>query len=82
MSLPILSVITFTPLLGAIVVAILPSRHPDLIRRTTLGFTLAAWVMSLLLLAAYAFGQTGFSSSKRTTGSRPSASSTRSASTA
>ena len=60
MSLPILSVITFTPLLGAIVVAILPSRHPDLIRRTTLGFTLAAWVMSLLLLAAYAFGQTGF----------------------
>jgi len=27
---------------------------------TTLGFTLAAWVMSLLLLAAYAFGQTGF----------------------
>jgi NADH-quinone oxidoreductase subunit M len=56
MGLPILSVITFTPLVGALVVAALPARYPDLIRRTTLAFALLAWVLSLGLLAAYALG--------------------------
>ena len=60
MNLPILSIIAFTPLVGAIVVAALPSRYPDLIRRTALAFALLAWGMSLALLAAYAFGPTGF----------------------
>jgi NADH-quinone oxidoreductase subunit M len=60
MNLPILSLITFTPLVGAVAVAALPSRYPDLIRRTALGFALLAWFMSLGLLAAYAFGPTGF----------------------
>ena len=60
MSLPILSLITFTPLVGVVLVAVLPPNRPDLIRRTALFFALAAWVMSLGLLGAYAFGQTGF----------------------
>jgi NADH-quinone oxidoreductase subunit M len=60
MHLPILSLITVTPLVGALAVAILPSKYPDLIRRTALGFALLAWAMSLVLLAAYAFGPSGF----------------------
>jgi NADH-quinone oxidoreductase subunit M len=60
MHLPILSLIAFTPLIGALVVAALPSKNPDLIRRTALAFALLAWVMSLVLLAAYAVGPTGF----------------------
>jgi NADH-quinone oxidoreductase subunit M len=60
MHLPILSLIAFTPLIGALVVAALPSKNPDLIRRTALAFALVAWVMSLVLLAAYAVGPTGF----------------------
>ena len=60
MSLPILSLITLTPLVGAIVLAVLPSRNQDLIRRTALVFALVAWALSLVLLAAYALGPTGF----------------------
>jgi NADH-quinone oxidoreductase subunit M len=60
MHLPILSLIAFTPLIGALIVAALPSKYPDLIRRTALAFALLAWLMSLILLAAYAFGPTGF----------------------
>ena len=60
MNLPILSLITLTPLAGALVVAALPGRYPDLIRRTALAFALLAWVMSLGLLAVYAFGSAGF----------------------
>src|ERR1035437_67543 len=55
MSLPILSVVTATPLVGALVVAAIPSKYPDAIRRTALTFALVAWVMSLGLLAAFAF---------------------------
>jgi NADH-quinone oxidoreductase subunit M len=60
MHLPILSLITLTPLVGALVVAALPSDNHGLIRRTALFFALVAWVLSLLLLAAYAFGPAGF----------------------
>jgi NADH-quinone oxidoreductase subunit M len=60
MNLPILSLITFTPLVGALVLAALPSRHEELIRRTALGFALVAWGLSLLLLAAFALGPAGF----------------------
>src|ERR1035437_6406557 len=59
-SLPILSVVTVTPLVGALVVASIPSKYPDAIRRTALAFALVAWVMSLGLLAAFAFGPVGF----------------------
>ncbi|HEX7495525.1 MAG TPA: hypothetical protein VF349_02715, partial [Candidatus Limnocylindrales bacterium] len=60
MNLPILSLITFTPLVGALALAVIPSRHDELVRRTALGFALLAWGLSLLLLAAFALGPGGF----------------------
>jgi NADH-quinone oxidoreductase subunit M len=56
-SLPILSIVTFLPLIGAIVVAVLP---PAWTRRTALAFALAAWVASLMLLVGYLPGRPGF----------------------
>ena len=53
---PILSLVTFLPLVGALVVAILPSRFT---RPVALGFALAAWVVSLLLLIGYLPGRLG-----------------------
>jgi NADH-quinone oxidoreductase subunit M len=44
---PILTLVTFLPLVGAVVVAILPS---TLTRIAALGFALATWVVSLVLL--------------------------------
>src|SRR5450830_53907 len=58
--MPLLSLIILTPLVGALLIAALPSKETDLIRRTALAFALLAWVMSLLLLAAFASGQAGF----------------------
>jgi NADH-quinone oxidoreductase subunit M len=58
--LPILSLITFLPLLGALLIAVLPSQNPDLIRRTALGTALATWVLSLILLVVFARTQAGF----------------------
>jgi NADH-quinone oxidoreductase subunit M len=46
----ILAVITFLPLLGALVVAILPSTAT---RTVALGFALVTWVLSLLLLIGF-----------------------------
>ena len=58
--LPILSLITFTPLLGALLIAVLPSSQPDLIRRAALGTALVTWVLSLILLVAFTSKQVGF----------------------
>jgi len=58
--IPIVSLIVFLPLLGAIVVAFLPGSRPDLVRWTALGFALAAWVVSLVLLVGYTPGRPGF----------------------
>jgi NADH-quinone oxidoreductase subunit M len=55
-ALPILTIVTFLPLLGAIVVAILPS---SMTRQVALGFALATWVVSLLLLIGYLPGRPG-----------------------
>ena len=46
-SVPILTIITFLPLVGAVVVAVLPS---TMTRPVALGFALATWVISLFLL--------------------------------
>ncbi len=54
---PILSTITFLPLAGAVAVAVLPSRWA---RPVALGFALAAWVVSLLLLVSYLPNNPGF----------------------
>jgi NADH-quinone oxidoreductase subunit M len=58
--MPILTLIILTPLLGALLIAVLPSTEADLIRRAALAFALLAWAFSLGLLALYAFGPTGF----------------------
>jgi len=55
-SIPILSIVTFLPLVGALVIALLPSR---LTRPVALGFALATWVVSLLLLIGYLPGREG-----------------------
>ncbi len=54
---PILSLVIFLPLLGAVVVAILPS---SLTRPVALAFALATWVVSLVLLVAYHPADPGF----------------------
>ena len=55
-TVPILTLVTFLPLLGALMVAVLPSR---LTRPVALGFALATWVVSLLLLIGYLPGREG-----------------------
>jgi NADH-quinone oxidoreductase subunit M len=54
--LPILTIVTFLPLLGALVVAILPTTWT---RPVALAFALATWVVSLLLLVGYLPGREG-----------------------
>ena len=58
--LPILSVITFLPLAGAVLIAFLPASNPNLVRRVALGTALATWFLSIGLLIAFAAGQGGF----------------------
>ena len=48
---PILSLIAFLPLIGAIVVAVLPASAA---RATALGFALVTWAVSLVLLVGFA----------------------------
>jgi len=59
-SLPLVTIVTFLPLLGALVVAFTPSSRPNAARYTALGFALAAWVVSLLMLAAFVSGTSGY----------------------
>jgi NADH-quinone oxidoreductase subunit M len=49
-NVPVLTIVTFLPLVGAIVVAALPTSWT---RPVALGFALATWVVSLLLLIGY-----------------------------
>ena len=84
---PILSLITFLPLAGALVVALIPRRHVGAIRGAALGSSLAAWVAASGCSLGYLPGRRrpapGWPSSSwsRSTGSRSSGSSTSSAST-
>jgi NADH-quinone oxidoreductase subunit M len=59
-SLHPVTLVTFLPLLGAIVVALVPSTRPDAVRRVALLFALAAWVVSLGLLGAFVTGTSGY----------------------
>jgi NADH-quinone oxidoreductase subunit M len=54
--LPILTIVTFLPLVGALVIAILPMTWT---RPVALAFALATWVVSLLLLVGYLPGREG-----------------------
>jgi NADH-quinone oxidoreductase subunit M len=58
--IPIVTIVTFLPLLGALVVAVLPGGRTNLIRYTALGFALLAWAASLLLLYGFTPGRPGF----------------------
>ncbi|HET9615050.1 MAG TPA: hypothetical protein VFP22_09570, partial [Candidatus Limnocylindrales bacterium] len=49
-SIPILTITTFTPLVGAILVAVAPTRYA---RSLALAVSLVAWVVSLLLLIGF-----------------------------
>ncbi len=51
--LPLVSLVTFLPLLGALVIAFTPSGRPNIARYIALGFALLAWVVSLALLVAF-----------------------------
>jgi NADH-quinone oxidoreductase subunit M len=55
--IPILSIIIFLPLVGSIVLALLPATYA---RQIALGTALLTWVVSLLLLVGYAPGSPGF----------------------
>jgi NADH-quinone oxidoreductase subunit M len=56
-SIPILSVIIFLPLVGSLVVALLPASAA---RPVALGFALMTFVLSLFLLIGYLPGRVGF----------------------
>src|SRR5436305_8592558 len=56
----ILTLITFVPLVGAIVIAFLPRERPDLVRFTALGTALLAWVFSLYMLIGFLPTHPGF----------------------
>ncbi|CAN5584238.1 NADH-quinone oxidoreductase subunit M [soil metagenome] len=55
-SVPILTIVTFLPLVGALVVGILPAAYT---RPVALGFALLTWAVSLMLLVGYLPTRTG-----------------------
>jgi NADH-quinone oxidoreductase subunit M len=58
--LPILSLLTFVPLVGALVIAFIPPDRVDLIRRGALVAALVSFALSLLLLPGFDPGRAGF----------------------
>ena len=58
--IPILSLIVFLPLLGAIVIGLVPRRYEGLAKAVALGTALLVWVLSLVMLAAYSTSAGGF----------------------
>jgi NADH-quinone oxidoreductase subunit M len=51
--LPLLTIVTFLPLVGALLIALIPGHRRDLIRGAALLTALATFVVSLLLLAGF-----------------------------
>jgi len=56
-AVPIVSVVTFLPLVGALVIAVIPRARVEEIRWTALGFALATWIVSLLLVVGFLPGR-------------------------
>jgi NADH-quinone oxidoreductase subunit M len=56
MTLDLLSVLTFLPLIGAGVVFVLPRNNPNLARYTALGFSLVVLALSIFLFVSYQNG--------------------------
>ncbi|HEX5540052.1 MAG TPA: NADH-quinone oxidoreductase subunit M [Micromonospora sp.] len=53
---PFLSVLTVAPLVGAVVVAMLPRRKPELAKRVALGWSLAVLLLAVFMWVAYEVG--------------------------
>src|SRR5438552_6137238 len=51
--IPILTLITFVPLAGAILIGFVPRRNPGLVRGVALATSLISWALSLLLLVGF-----------------------------
>jgi NADH-quinone oxidoreductase subunit M len=51
--IPIVTIVTFLPALGALAIAFLPTSRPNLARYAALVVALAAWVVSLVMLAGF-----------------------------
>jgi len=60
-NLPLISAITFTPLVGAIVIAFLPRTAAQAIRRAALATSLIAFALSLVMLVDFNPTRPGFS---------------------
>jgi NADH-quinone oxidoreductase subunit M len=60
MALPLLTLIVFTPLAGALMLALLPREHDAGLRRAALVFSLVPLALSLLLLARFDAADAGF----------------------
>ncbi|HEY6057108.1 MAG TPA: NADH-quinone oxidoreductase subunit M [Candidatus Limnocylindrales bacterium] len=59
-SIPLLSIVTFLPLVGAVLIAFLPRGADDAARWTALVVALLTWVASLFLLVGYLPSHPGF----------------------
>ncbi len=59
-SLPLLTAVTFIPLVGAILIAFVPREREGLVRWIALGSALVAFAVSLLLLVGFRPGAEGF----------------------
>ncbi len=57
---PILSAIVFTPLIGALLIGLVPRDRDDLVRWVALGTALVTFALSLLLAAAFSATEPGF----------------------
>ncbi len=57
--LPLTTIVTFLPALGALVVAFSPGNKPDWARKLALGFALITWVVSLAMLGGFVATQGG-----------------------
>ena len=58
--LPLLSTLIWLPALAALVVALVPARRAEAIRRITLAATVIVFVLSLALFPAFEVGEPGF----------------------
>jgi NADH-quinone oxidoreductase subunit M len=58
--LPLVTLVTFLPLLGAIAVAFTPAARPNAARYTALAFALLTWAVSLAMLARFVATAPGF----------------------
>jgi NADH-quinone oxidoreductase subunit M len=59
-NLPLLTLVTFLPLLGVLVIALLPRHQHNWIRWAALGTSLLTWAVSLFLLASFDPSVPGF----------------------